>query len=81
MKHGLHILADSAAVDVADSDVRDHMVVRVVDEVIADLMGGCGVTYADVATDMERHDLGGWRPATGDHALIARLDPGECLEL
>ena len=33
VKHGLSILSDNAAADVADSDVRDHTVVRVVDEV------------------------------------------------
>ena len=39
VKHGLGILADNAAAEVADSDVRDHTVVRVVDEVVIDLMG------------------------------------------
>ena len=34
VKLGLGILADNAAADVADSNVRDHTVVRVVDEVI-----------------------------------------------
>ena len=54
VKHGLSILADNAAAEVADSDVRDHTVVRVVDEVIIDLMGrACGLKYADVAADTE----------------------------
>jgi len=54
VRRGLAILADNAAAEVADHDVRDHTVVRVVDEVIVDLMGrACGLTYADVAADME----------------------------
>jgi hypothetical protein len=62
MRHGLSILADNAAAEVADSDVRDHTVVRVVDEVIIDLMGRAGgLSYADVAADMEWHDLAGVR--------------------
>ena len=76
VKHGLSILADNAAADVADSDVRDHTVVRVVDEVIIDLMGrACGLTYADVASDMEWHDLGGVRvPVASPSALVRTKD-------
>jgi hypothetical protein len=62
VKQGLSILADNAAAEVADTDVRDHTVVRVVDEVIVDLMGrACGLTYADAAADMGWHDLAGVR--------------------
>jgi hypothetical protein len=39
VKQGLAILADNAAADIADHDVRDHVLVRVIDEVIVDLMG------------------------------------------
>ena len=60
VKRALAVLADNAAADVADTDVREFEVVRVVDEVIVDLMGrACGLTYADVATDAERIDIGG----------------------
>lgn len=38
VKQGLLILADHAAADVDDSDVHHHTVVRVVAEVIVDLM-------------------------------------------
>jgi hypothetical protein len=76
VKHGLSSLADNAAADVADSDVRDHTVVRVVDEVIIDLMGrACGLTYADVAADMEWHDLAGVRvPVASPSALVRTKD-------
>jgi hypothetical protein len=72
VKQGLGILADNAAAEVVDGDVRDHTVVRVVDEVIVDLMGrACGLAYADVAADMEWHDLAGVRvPVASPSALI-----------
>jgi hypothetical protein len=76
VKQGLRILADNAAAEVADGDVRDHTVVRVVDEVIVDLMGrACGLTYTDVAADMEWHDLGGVRvPVASPSALVRTKD-------
>ncbi len=76
VKQGLAILADNAAARVADHDVREHTVVRVVDEVIVDLMGrACGLTYADVAADMEWHDLSGVRvPVASPSALIRTKD-------
>ena len=74
VKHGLTILADNAAADVADTDVRDHTVVRVVDEVIVDLMGrACGLAYADVAADMEWHDLSGVRVPIASPAALMRM--------
>ena len=76
VKRGLSILADNAAAEVADSDVRDHTVVRVVDEVIIDLMGrACGLTYADVAADIEWHDMSGVRvPVASPSALVRTKD-------
>ncbi len=59
VKKGLSVLADNAAAEVADDDVSVHTVVRVVDEVIVDLMGrACGLTYADAVTDVEWVELG-----------------------
>ena len=76
VKRGLAILADNAAAEVADHDVRDHTVVRVVDEVIVDLMGrACGLTYADVAADMEWLELSGVRvPIASPSALVRTKD-------
>jgi hypothetical protein len=76
VKQGLAILADNAAAEVADTDVRDHTVVRVVDEVIVDLMGrACGLAYADVAADMEWLDLDGVRvPVASPSALVRTKD-------
>ena len=76
VKQGLAILADNAAIEVADTDVRDHTVVRVIDEVIIDLMGrACGWSYADVAADMEWHDLAGVRmPVASPAALVRTKD-------
>ena len=73
VKQGLRVLADNAAAAVADNDVRDHTVVRVVDEVIVDLMGrACGLTYADVAADMEWHDLEGVRVPVASPSTLVR---------
>jgi hypothetical protein len=76
VKQGLSVLADNAAAEVADSDLREHTVVRVVDEVIIDLMGrACGLAYADVAADMEWHDLSGVRvPVASPAALVRTKD-------
>ena len=76
VKAGLLVLADRAAADVADDDVAEHTVVRIVDEVVIDLMGrACGLTYADVALDVEQHDLGGVMvPVASPSALIRTKD-------
>ncbi len=54
VKRALAVLADNAAAQVADDDVRRHTVVRVADEVVVDLMGrACGLSYAEAAADAE----------------------------
>jgi predicted nucleotidyltransferase len=54
VKRGLAVLADNAAAEVSDTDVREHTVVRIADEIIVDLMGrACGLRYADLAADLE----------------------------
>jgi hypothetical protein len=74
VRQGLAILADNAAADVADNDVRDHTVVRVVDEVIVDLMGqACGLSFADVAADVEWHDMAGVQVPVASPAALLRM--------
>lgn len=72
VKRALAVLADNAVAEVADTDVREFEVVRVVDEVIVDLMGrACGLSYADVALDVEVMDLAGVMvPVASPAALI-----------
>ena len=54
VKQALAVLADNAAADVADDDVQRHVVVRVADEVVVDLMGrACGLSYAEASRDAE----------------------------
>ena len=76
VKKALSILADNAVADIVETDVRDHVVVRVADEVIVDLMGrACGLTYADVAVDAEQRDIGGTMiPVASPAALIRTKD-------
>ena len=60
VKLGLAVLADNAASEVAEDDVQRHVVVRVADEVVVDLMGrACGLTYAEAARDAETIERGG----------------------
>ncbi|MGH7318515.1 MAG: nucleotidyl transferase AbiEii/AbiGii toxin family protein [Candidatus Rokuibacteriota bacterium] len=60
VRSALLVLADRAAAEVGDEDVRRHAVVRVADEVVVDLLGrACGLAYDDVATDAEPFELEG----------------------
>jgi hypothetical protein len=72
VKRALSVLADNAAAEVADDDVRRHVVVRVADEVVVDLMGrACGVSYAEAARDAETLERDGVRiPVASPSTLI-----------
>ena len=60
VRQALSVLADNAAAEVADLDVRTHTVVRVVDEVIIDLMGrACGIAYGEAIADAEAREIDG----------------------
>ena len=60
VRQALSVLADNAAAEVADLDVRTHTVVRVVDEVIIDLMGrACGIAYSEAIADAEAREIEG----------------------
>lgn len=76
VKRALSILQDDAASEVADTDVREHVVVRVADEVLVDLMGrACGLDYAAAAADAEEIDLGGVVvPVASPRTLIRTKD-------
>ncbi len=74
VKEALAVLADNAARDVADDDVRRHAVVRVVDEIVVDLMGrACGVAYAEAARDAETIERDGVRIPVASPATLIRL--------
>ncbi len=76
VKQGLSVLADNAAEGVGDDDVRQHVVVRVADEIVVDLMGrACGLTYADVAADMTLREIEGVSiPVASPASLIRTKD-------
>jgi ribose 1,5-bisphosphokinase PhnN len=60
VKRAMSVLADNAAADISETDIREFVVVRVADEILVDLMGrACGLSYADVVEDVEHLDLGG----------------------
>jgi len=74
VKRGLAVLADNAAADVDDEDVRNHVVVRVADEVVVDLMGrACGVDYAAAVADAETFEREGVRIPVASPATLIRL--------
>jgi predicted nucleotidyltransferase len=73
VKRALAILTDNAAADVAATDVRDHVVVRVADEIVVDLMGrACGLSYADVAEDIEHLEVDGVSIPVPSPAMLMR---------
>ena len=56
----LCVLSDEAARQVLPTDVAEYTVVRIVDEVLVDLLASaCGVTLADVEHDVLVEDFGG----------------------
>jgi hypothetical protein len=60
VKQALSVLTDNAAAQIADDDVQRHVVVRVADEVVVDLMGrACGLDYAEAVQDAETLERGG----------------------
>lgn len=74
VKRGLAVLADDAGAEVAEHDVRDHVVVRVADEIVVDLMGkACGLSYTDAMADVERIDLGGVMVPVASPAALIRM--------
>jgi hypothetical protein len=73
VKRGLAVLADNAAAEVADDDVQRHVVVRVADEVVVDLMGrACGLGYAEAARDAEAFEREGVRIPVASPATLIR---------
>jgi cytochrome P450 len=76
VREALAVLADNAAADLTDTDVREFVVVRVADEIVVDLMGrACGLSYADVTGDAERVDIAGVSvPVASPRMLIRTKD-------
>jgi hypothetical protein len=74
VKRALAVLAGNAAAEVADDDVRNHVVVRVADEVVVDLMGrACGIGFADAAADSETLERDGVAIRVASPATLIRL--------
>ncbi len=76
VKAGLSVLADDAAAELDDGDVRAYTVVRVADEVLVGLLGrACGVSYAEAAQDAETVELQGVPvPIASKRTLIRTKD-------
>ena len=73
VKRGLSVLADNAAAEVAEDDVQRHVVVRVADEVVVDLMGrACGLSYAEASSDAETLEREGVRIPVASPATLIR---------
>ena len=73
VKQGLSVLADNAAAEVDDLDIRTYTVVRVIDEFIVDLMGrACGLSYAEVVADAEAREILGVAIPVASPATLIR---------
>jgi predicted nucleotidyltransferase len=73
IKQALSVLEDNAAADIQDTDIRDHVVVRVSDEIVIDLMGrACGIAYAEAAADAQQIDLAGVSVPVASPAMLIR---------
>jgi hypothetical protein len=73
VKKALALLPDNAAAQVADDDLQRHVVVRVADEVVVDLMGrACGLSYAEAARDAETLEREGVRIPVASPATLIR---------
>lgn len=73
VRRALSVLADNAAAEIEDLDVRTHVVVRVVDEVIIDLMGrACGLSYGEAVADAESRDILGVSVVIASPATLIR---------
>ena len=74
VKQALSVLADNAAAEVADQDVRDNVVVRVADEIVVDLMGrACGVDYEEARKDAEVFERQGVAISLASPRTLIRL--------
>ena len=75
------LAGSNAAAEVAEDDVRNHVVVRVADEVVVDLMGrACGVGYAEAAGDAETFERNGVAIPIAIPATLLRLkDEGKTM--
>jgi hypothetical protein len=73
VKRAMAVLADNVAAEVADTDLREFVVVRVADEIVVDLMGrACGLSYADVVADAESRQLEGVAVRVASPATLIR---------
>jgi hypothetical protein len=76
LRRALLYLPDGAAADIADDDIVRHVVVRVADEIVVDLMSrACGIDYAEAVRSggVEMYDLQGVQVPLATKALLIRL--------
>ncbi len=60
VKKGLEVLPDKAVRELGDDDLRNYLVVRVVDEVVVDLMlAACGIGYDEASREIETVNIQG----------------------
>jgi hypothetical protein len=74
VRRALSILSDNAVAAVADDDIRRHVVVRVADEIVVDLMGrACGLDYAAAVADAETLERDGVAIPVASPQTLIRL--------
>lgn len=76
IKKAMAILPDNAVSLIADDDVRKHVVVRIGDEIVVDLMAkACGIDYEHAKEGIDWMEIDGVRiPVAGKEWLIRMKD-------
>ena len=70
----LRILPDKAVNELAPGDVARHVVVRVADEVVVDLMANaCGISYEQAKDEVIHREIGGVRIPFASPELLLKM--------
>lgn len=72
VKKALEILPEKAAIELADDDLAEWVVVRVNDDITVDLMtAACGVSYEDCQGMIDRVEIDGvWIPFANAELML-----------
>ena len=74
VREALMTLPDQAILEMAQDDLERYTVVRVVDDIVVDLMlATCGITYHEAASEIEWAEVGSVRIPFASAPLLLRM--------
>ncbi len=74
VRQALEILPDKAIRDMGETDLEDYTVVRIVDEIIVDLMlRTCGISYEEAEHEMQQVEIEGTTIPFATASLLLRM--------